>query len=664
VDYLNRVDYTVIVVYILFLVGIGLYLRKKASASIEHYFLGGRQLPWWALGVSGMASFLDVAGTMLIVSFLYMLGPRGLFVEFRGGAVLVLIFMLLWTGKWHRRSGCMTGAEWNIYRFGSGVGGQFARFVQVVAQTVFAAFMIAYMVKGVGPFLATFLPFTPNTCALFLVTVATIYTMASGFYGVVFTDFVQSLIILIAVIGISATAVIELNGYDQPLSELAAKVTGSTQWMTSLPHAHTEMPKGYEQYSALMMFALFALFRNVLGGLGSGGDPKYFGARSDRECGLLTFLWTWLMMFRWPMMMGFAVLGLFLVNDLFPDQAVLDETATLIKEHYPDVADNEWQEKLAGISPDTEPELVAQLTRLMGDKWPQKLKLLSYEGTVNPEQILPSVLLFKIPAGFRGLLLIALIAASMSTFDSTVNMTVGFFTRDVYQAYLKPDANNRQLIIATYIYGVILVAAGVGLGYFIKNINHIWGWIIMSLTAALAVKDMIKFYWWRFNAGGVVIGTIVGMGTAIIQRVIWPDSDEKLTFAVVTTITLASAIIGTYLTPPTNAAVLEHFYKTTRPFGFWGPFKQTLDSRIRQSMRREHFYDVVSLPFVFGWQVTLFLLPMQFVIQAWTSFYITLAFFLFCLLMMYFLWYRNLPPKDAPNYPGPTIDPTSAERGP
>ena len=76
-NYLNNLDYSIIICYFMFLVGLGIYLKKKASASIEDYFIGGRSLPWWALGISGMASFLDIAGTMLIVSFLFILGPRG-----------------------------------------------------------------------------------------------------------------------------------------------------------------------------------------------------------------------------------------------------------------------------------------------------------------------------------------------------------------------------------------------------------------------------------------------------------------------------------------------------------------------------------------------------------------------------------------------------------
>ena len=66
--YLSVTDYTVIACYLACLVGLGLYLKKRASGSMEDYFLGGRKMPWWALGISGMASFLDLTGTMVIVS--------------------------------------------------------------------------------------------------------------------------------------------------------------------------------------------------------------------------------------------------------------------------------------------------------------------------------------------------------------------------------------------------------------------------------------------------------------------------------------------------------------------------------------------------------------------------------------------------------------------
>ena len=107
---------------------------------------------------------------------------------------------------------------------------------------------------------------------------------------------------------------------------------------------------------------------------------------------------------------------------------------------------------------------------------------------------------------------------------------------------------------------------------------------------------------------------------------------------------LVGAVAGTYLTKPTDPKVLEHFYKTTRPFGFWGHLKQTLSPQVRAEMVREHRNDLLAVPFTLGWQITLFLLPMQLVIHAFGAFWVTFAICTICLVGMYFFWYRNLPP--------------------
>ena len=88
--YFGIIDYVFMAIYVIVLIGLGLYLKGKASESIEDYIIGGHKIPWWAMGISGMAQFLDLTGTALIVSFLFMLGPQGLYIEFRGGAVLIL----------------------------------------------------------------------------------------------------------------------------------------------------------------------------------------------------------------------------------------------------------------------------------------------------------------------------------------------------------------------------------------------------------------------------------------------------------------------------------------------------------------------------------------------------------------------------------------------
>jgi len=666
--HLNSVDLGVIAIYCLIVVGIGIYLRRRASRSIEHYFLAGKQLPWWVLGVSGMLNFLDMTGTMVIVSFLYMLGPRGIYVEFRGGAVLCLAFMTLWTGKWHFRSQVMTSAEWYVYRFGSGTGAQASRMITAIAGIISTFGMLAYLIKGAGLFLSMFLPFSPFMCALLMIVVTIFYTLMSGFYGVVYTDLFQSLIILVAVVVISAMAAVQVGQYGGALDALGQQVTGLANWTSTTPSWHVDMPNGYQDFNPLFIIAAFYLLRNIVAGLGTGGDPRFFGARNERECGKLSFFWTWLMPFRWPMMMGFAVMGIFLVHELFPSKTTLEEAGRLVKQHYVQQAypgdasaiddpekvaaaipKSQWEDALTHIvrNQDKYPQLVTALKGTLGEKqWESKLDLVGYEGIVNPERILPAVILMRIPMGLRGLVLISLVAAAMSTFSPTVNIATALFTRDIYQGAIRPKAGNREMIAASWAFGVVLTLGGFAMAYSTASINQIWDWIIMGLGAGLAVPGFLRLYWWRFNPGGVVIGTFVGLVWAIGQHAVNPDLSPYYKFMLSTSIALVGAIVGTYLTKPADPKIVEHFYKTTRPFGIWGPLKRKLHPNTRKVMEREHFYDLLTLPFALLWQICLFLLPMQAIVRDWRSFGVTLVMFIVCLWMMIKYWYKNLPPAD------------------
>ncbi len=646
---LNGIDYTVIVAYFGALVVLGLALERMASASLEDYFIGARRLPWWALGISGTAFFLDMTGTMIITSFLFLLGPRGLFIEFRGGAVLVLAFMMLWGGKWHRRSKCLTSAEWMVFRFGDGMGGRFAQFVSALAVIVSTVGMLAYLIKGAGLFLTMFFPYSPFWCNVVLIGTTTLYTMISGFYGVVFTDLFQSGIILAGVIIISAMAAIKVGSVPD-FGAIAAQVTGNAQWMNAAPQWHTAMPSGYEQYEALIMFAFFYLLKNVFAGMSSGADPRYLGARNDRECGLLSFFWTILMTMRWPMMMGFAALGIFLVHDLFPDKGVMLQAADLIKSHVPGIDKAQWAAALSDIanhSANYPAALVEGLRQLLGaDAWTKKLMLIGFEGGVDPERILPAVLLFNIPAGLRGLLLIVLLAAAMSTFNAQVNGCTGLITRDIYQKYLHRKASTRELIYVSWASVVLLVVLSFVFAYSIRSINDVWGWIVMGLGAGLMIPGLLRLFWWRFNGGGFAMGTFVGLLAAIMQRYFYPGMDERLQFLFLGMVGLAASILGTYISPPENHETVARFYRITRPFGFWGPFKKLLPEADRVAMQTEHRRDILCVPFALLWQVTMFMLPMEAVIGAWNAFIPTLVLFFVGLAGVYFLWFRHLPKEN------------------
>ena len=102
-------------------------------------------------------------------------------------------------------------------------------------------------------------------------------------------------------------------------------------------------------------------------------------------------------------------------------------------------------------------------------------------------------------------------------------------------------------------------------------------------------------------------------------------------------------------TKPTEHDVLVNFYKTTRPFGFWKPLQHVLSEDVKAKMRKEHRNDLLSIPFVMTWLVTMFLMPMQLIIKQYSAFLITLSLFIISVVFIYIFWYRNLPDKDTVN---------------
>jgi Na+/proline symporter len=534
-----------------------------------------------------------------------------------------------------------------IFRFGNDGWAKFARVTSVIGAVGGVLGLLAYSFKGAGLFLSMFLPFTPLTCTVIMMAVTILYTMEAGFYGVIATDIFQSVCIWIAVVFITILAVIKTAGVD--FAALSLAVTGNNNWVSTFPQWKTEMPAGYENYSFLTLVGGYFLLKTIFQGLGSGADPKYFGAKNDRECGLLNFMCGWLMMLRWPLMLGFTILGLLLVKDLFPDHSTLGQATALIKSHLGNVPDYKWEEVTAAIinKPSAySPDLINGLKGLFGDDFASRLMLVKYNGTINPERILPAVLLHDVPMGVRGLIIVALLAAAMSTFNALINWATGFFTRDIWQAYIRPRSSNKELISVSWAFGFLLVVGSFVMAYFTVSINQIWGWVMGGLAAGFAVPGILRLYWWRFNAGGYGVGMIVGMTAAFVQRHFWPNLPEWYQFTYVLGTGIVGAAIGTYITKPTDQKILENFYKKTRPFGFWGPLKNAFGPEFRAATKREHFYDIISIPFTLGWFISILFMPMQAMLRQWRALSITGILFAVSMTGMYFFWYTKMPPAD------------------
>jgi SSS family solute:Na+ symporter len=645
---LSTLDYSLIGFYFLFLLGLGLYLRKKASASMEDYFLGGRNLPWWALGVSNAAGWFSISGSMIIIAFLFMLGPRGLFVEFRGGACLLMIIPMLWAGKWHRRSQCITGAEFLMFRFGNNAGGKFSRIAAAFVTIITTIASLGMFIKGVGLFVSMFVPYTPEECAIVMVAIATVYTVLSGFYGVVYTDIFQSCVILIVVVVVGYMAFTAIPDFDA-ISALALKVTGTSDWTSYWPQIRTEMPIGgeFKQYEMLMLFAGFYLLRNILAGTTGGASPIYFGAKSDRECGKLTFFCGSLMVTRWVMMIGFAILGLYLVNDLFSGgNEQLESVTTIVRQHLGDIDKSQWANTMASISQqplDFDPTMITSLKDSLGSTWQQKMQLVGYEGTVDPERILPAVVLFSMPDGLRGLIIITMLAAFMSTFDTVVNTAAGFFSQDLYRGFFRKHASNKELMWVNYSISIVLVIGGLIFGFYAKSINDVWGWIVMGLGGGL-VPSLLMFYWWRFTGGAFAFATIGSGIAAILQRAFFPDfNDEIWLFISMMSISFTLSLIGTALFHHIDRENLKRYFNTVKPFGFWAPLMEEVPKELRAEIRKDFKYSMLALPFGFFWLVSLYLWPMLFMLHHWSGTAIVFSIFIVSLIGLYQFWWKRLP---------------------
>ncbi len=645
----NVFDYILMGVYVLGLVILAFYLKKKAAAGLEDYFLGGKKLPWWALGISGMASQLDMAGTMIIVSLLYIFGPRALFIEIRGGLVLIMAFAMVYMGKWNRRSNCMTVAEWMTFRFGEGKSAEVARLIQAIARLAFTVGLLGYFVKGSGIFISMFLPFPPIICALIMVVVATVYTVMSGFYGVVFTDIFQSVFIVAAVISVSVIAFMTIGSHTEFAQSVVA-VTQNADWFNLSIPMHLDTPAGYEMFQSFGVCIFFYFMLTIFNGASmSGGSSVYFGARNDRDCGKLTLIWILMTVVRWPMIIGFVILGVLQIPKLLPDADVLTQVVVAVKTYLPQVAAHTWQDTLAQIiqTPGSfSPELISKIQGLLGVDWQSTLGLISFHGGTNPEQILPAVIINCIPTGLRGLVLIALIAAAMSTFDSTVNMAAAYFVRDIYQERIRPKAKPKELIWASYAISILIVTIGFVFGYFASSINDIWSWICMGLLGGMALPGLVRWYWWRFNGMGFAAGTFAGLAMAIIQRIWWPDLAVWWQFLLLIAASGLVMVIVTYLTPPTDHETLRNFYRTTKPFGLWKPFKQELSQTETKAFNKEHVNDIISLFFAVPWQFLLYLISIEIMLHAWNTVWVLLIPFGFFSVGLYYFWYRNLPESE------------------
>jgi len=262
---------------------------------------------------------------------------------------------------------------------------------------------------------------------------------------------------------------------------------------------------------------------------------------------------------------------------------------------------------------------------------------------VDYEQLLPYVINNFIPVGLTGFMLAGLLAAFMSSFDSTVNAGAAYIVNDIYKRYINPDASDKRYIYISYICSIIVVVVGISFGFMTESIHTATEWIVAGLFGGYTAPNVLKWHWWRLNGTGYFAGMISGIITAMAIPKLFPDLHILNGFLVILTISTAASIIVSLITKPENPEILKKFYKTVRPWGFWTPvLKMVLEEEPDFKRNTNFTRDMINVAAGIAWQTCLITLPIYIVLKQYKPMVITIVILIVTSVFLKINWYNKL----------------------
>lgn len=578
---LHLIDVLIIALYLVVMVIIGLMLKKRASKNLDSYFLGGKSLPFYMLGLSNASGMFDISGTMWMVYLAFVYGLKSLWIPWLW-PVFNQIFLMVYLSAWLRRSNVLTGAEWIRTRFGYGRGADLSHTIVILYAVIGVLGFLSYGFIGIGKFMEIFFPwdivsqyvpfdvpaeYVPHLYGIFFTTIATFYVMMGGMLSIVWTDVVQFAIMTVSGVVIAVIAMTKVTpellsvhvpvGWDTPFFGWSLDL----DWSELLPSVMDKMAA--DQYGLFTIVVMMMLFKGIFLSM-AGPAPNYdmqkiLACKSPKEAALMSgSVPVILLIPRYLMIMGFAVLAIVFFSEDF---------------------------------------------RAMGS-------------AIDFETILPRAINQFVPVGLAGLLLAGLLAAFMSTFASTVNAAPAYLVNDVYLKYINPKASTRTQIRASYLVSALVVIISTVIGFFVLNINSVLQWIVSALYGGYIAANLLKWHWWRFNGHGYFWGMLAGILAAMIVPLFFPNTLPLYYFPLLMFISFIGCIVGTLLTAPADDDTLINFYIRVRPWGFWKPIAEKAIARYPEVKRNTNFKrDMFNVVIGIVWQCSLTIIPMYIVIK-------------------------------------------------
>ena len=541
------VDFTILLLFIAYSVWVGLRARRKASQSLEEYFLAGRQVKGWRAGLS-MCATQFAADTPLLVTGL--IATSGIFALWRLWiyALAFLLMAFVFAACW-RRAGVLTDAELTETRY-SGSGVLLLRVLKavyygtvincvVMAIVLIAAVRIAEvflpwhewlpedlygsltaMVGLSGLYLAESVTGLPSEVAttnalisiLMILIFVALYSTTGGLRGVITTDIVQFGIAMLATLAYAFVIVRHVGGLDGITNHLASLYgLEDAQRLVSF-----SPPPGELVMPFLVIISLQWLFQMNSDGTGYLAQ-RSLSCRTDRDARIAGIVFAWAQVLLRSLIWMLIGVGLLII--------------------YPF---NETQMQTEGFAAARELTFVTGIDELL-------------------------------PTGLRGIMLTGLLAALASTLDTHLNWGASYWANDIYgrlfcREWRRRKPSNRELVIAARVSNIVVVLVALIVMANLASIQQAW-FISLLFGAGMGSVLVLRWLWERINLYSELSAMVVSLVAAPI--LLATIDEEWLRLASMAVLSTLAVMVVTWFTPPTNIETLVSFYQRVRPLGWW-----------------------------------------------------------------------------------------------
>jgi solute:Na+ symporter, SSS family len=508
------IDWLVVAGYFVFMLCVGMYFRKKASASTDDFFVSGRQVSWWLAGTSMVATTFAADTPLAVTGLVATQGIAGNWLWWSlafSGMMTVFFFARLW-----RRSEVITDVEFVELRY-SGKPAAFLRgFRAVYFGILMNCVVIGWVNLAMEKILGLSLGISKEWALVILfgiIALTSFYAFLSGLWGVLWTDLFQFALMMSMVILLAYFAVEAVGGMGPLMQKLAvvdearkAAYGGSGSILSFIPDLH----------SPWMPILAFGVYLGV-----NWWSNWYPGAEPGGG--------------------GFVAQRIFCAKD---EKNSLWATLWFNIAHY---ALRPWPWILTALA-----------------------SVVLYPHLADPETGYIKMWVDHFPGALRGLMLAGFLAAYMSTIATQLNWGSSYIVNDLYRRFIAAGKTERHYVMTSKLVTAIIAVLGAVVSLLMQRVTGGWE-LIMGIGAGTGAVYMLRWFWWRINAWSEVSSMIAALVVTVVLNIWKPfaGSSSAIVFAksilVTVSITTVVWLVATMLTAPESDATLVKFYRKVRP---------------------------------------------------------------------------------------------------